>query len=130
VEAVTNALLAAAQTRDMATNTGGVKWRPAQPKERKVLSAEQIVGRMRVTYPALRAAKVDAGLRKLFLAELLTQSVNEHTEVVLPEGALIKMVSPDTFLRYKEALSGLNEDNLQEVTAKLVRLGLGGNEVS
>ena len=54
-----------------------MKWRPATtkaPKEvkRKLLTAEQIVERMRVSYPALRAAKVDPGLKRLFLAELMT----------------------------------------------------------
>jgi hypothetical protein len=63
--------------QDVSTNTGGVKWRPATtkaPKEvkRKLLTAEQIVERMRVSYPALRAAKVDPGLKRLFLAELMT----------------------------------------------------------
>jgi hypothetical protein len=44
---------------------------------------------------------------------------------VLPEGTNIKMVSRDTFKQYKEALSGLTEDNVQEVTTHLVWLGLG-----
>ena len=56
---MTNALLAAAQTRDMATNTGGVKWSPAREVKKKLLTAEQILERMRVSYPALRAARVD-----------------------------------------------------------------------
>ncbi len=65
VQAVTEALLAAAQTTDVSTNTGGVRYRPPVAKQpaklakRKLLSAEQIVDRMRVSYPALRAAKVD-----------------------------------------------------------------------
>lgn len=66
VRAVTDALLAAAQAkeyRSMATNTGGVKWNPKKEVKKKVLSAEQIVDRMRVSYPALRAAKVDSSLR-------------------------------------------------------------------
>jgi hypothetical protein len=56
--------LAAAQTTDASTNTGGVRTKP-QPKQppkevkKRMLSAEQIVDRMRVSYPALRAAKVD-----------------------------------------------------------------------
>jgi hypothetical protein len=127
---VTSALLAAAQTRDMATNTGGVKWRPAREVKKKLLTAEQIVDRMRVSYSALRAAKVDAGLRHLFLAELMTQAVNDKSEVVIPEGTAIKMVSKDTFRKYREALSGLTDENLSEVTAKLVQLGLSGGEVS
>jgi hypothetical protein len=49
---------------------------------------------------------------------------------VVPEGTAIKMVSRDTFSKYKEALSGLTEDNLAQVTARLVQLGLGSGEVS
>ena len=82
---------------------------------------------MRITYPLLTAARVDAGLRRLFISELITQDVNEGREVILPEGAAIKMVSKDTYKAYKEALSGLNEENVQEVTAQLIRLGLGGD---
>jgi hypothetical protein len=72
VKAVTQALLAAAQMRDMATNTGGVRWAPQRGAPRKVLSADQIVRRMRVTYPMLTAARVDPGLRQLFIAELIS----------------------------------------------------------
>ena len=42
--------------------------------------------RMWVLYPALRAAKIDPDLTRLFLAELMTQAVNEGMEVILPEG--------------------------------------------
>ena len=85
----------------------------APPKEnkRKLISAAQIVDRMRVSYPALRAAKVDPGLKRLFLAELISQSVNEGLEVIIPEGASTRVVSRDTFQAYKEALSGLTQDN-------------------
>ena len=79
VPAVTEALLAAAWTVDASTNTGGVRFRPTtkQPPKvvtKRLLSAAQIVDRMRVSYPALRAAKVDPGLKRLFLAELMTQA--------------------------------------------------------
>ena len=50
--------------------------------------------------------------------------------MVVPEGTAIKMVSAETFLKYKEALLGLTEDNLPQVTAKLVQLGLGGSDAS
>ena len=130
--ALTNALLAAAQMRDMATNTGGVKWRPPAKKteKRRLLSTEQIVERMRVSYPALRAAKVDPALKQLFLAELLTQAHNERSTVVVPEGTALKMVSSETFSKYKEALSGLNEENVANVTTKLIQLGLAGGEAT
>ena len=79
-----------------------------------------------MSYPALRAAKVDSGLKRLFLAELMTQAMNEGMEVIVPEGTATRVVSRDTFSQYKEALSGLTQENLHEVTAKLVQLGLGG----
>jgi hypothetical protein len=54
----------------------------------------------------------------------MTQALNEGMEVVLPEGTTTRMVSRDTFAQYKEALSGLTQENLHEVTARLVQLGL------
>ena len=55
--------------------------------------------RMWVLYPALRAAKIDPELTKLFLAELITQAVNEGMEVILPEGIATRSVSRDNFQR-------------------------------
>ena len=52
---------------------------------------------MRVSYPALRAAKVDPGLKRLFLAELMTQVLNEGMEVIIPEGTATRIVLRDTF---------------------------------
>ena len=81
--------------------------------------------RMRVSYPALRAAKVDPGLKRLFLAELMTQALNEGMEVIIPEGTATQIVSRDTFQKYKETVSGLNAgDTQREVLNKLVQLGL------
>jgi hypothetical protein len=74
---------------------------------KRLLSAAQIVDRMRVSYPALRAAKVDPGLKRLFLAELMTQAQNEGMEVIVPEGTSTRVVPRETFQQYKEALSGL-----------------------
>lgn len=75
---------------------------------------------MRVSYPALRAAKVDPSLKRLFLAELMTQALNEGMEVIIPEGTATRTVPRETFQQYKETLSGLTQENLHEVTAKLV----------
>ncbi len=81
--------------------------------------------RMRVSYPALRAAKVDPGLKRLFLAALMTQALNEGMEVIIPEGTATRIVSRDTFQKYKETVSGLNAgDTQREVLNKLVQLGL------
>ena len=81
--------------------------------------------RMRVSYPALRAAKVDPGLKRLFLAELMTQALNEGMEVIIPEGIATRIVLRETFQKYKETVSGLNAgDTQREVLNKLVQLGL------
>lgn len=40
---------------------------------KKLLSTEKIVQRLRVSYPLLRAAKFDPVLRQLFLSELISQ---------------------------------------------------------
>jgi hypothetical protein len=66
------------------------------------------VERMRVSYPALKAVKVDPGLKRLFLAELMTQALNEGMEVIIPEGIATRIVSRDTFQKYKETVSGLS----------------------
>jgi hypothetical protein len=42
----------------------------------------------------------------------------------VPEGTAIKTVTKETFSKYKATLSGLNEENVSEVTAKLVQMGL------
>ena len=52
---------------------------------------------MHVSYPALRAAKVDPGLKRLLLAELITQALDEGIELILPEGTATQIVSRDNF---------------------------------
>lgn len=78
---------------DMGMNTGGLKETgqrlPAKrglPRQPKPLDTATIIQRIRVSYPALRAARVDSALRQLFLAELITQVHNEGGSVVLPQG--------------------------------------------
>lgn len=45
-----------------------------------------LLGRIRVSYTALRAAKVDVALRGLLIAELITQLYNEGGALVMPVG--------------------------------------------
>ena len=70
LQAVTSALLAA--TRDMGTNTGRGFTKPLKEQKKKLITTDQIVARMRVSYPALSAARMDQGLLHLFLSELMT----------------------------------------------------------
>jgi hypothetical protein len=55
------------------------------------------VARMQVRHPALRAAKVDPGLKRLILAELITQALDEGIEVIFPEGTATRIVPRDHF---------------------------------
>ena len=52
---------------------------------------------MRISYPALTAARFDPNLKQMFLAELISQSYNDGTQVVVPEGANVKVVTKETF---------------------------------
>ena len=55
------------------------------------------MARMHVSYPALRAAKVDPGLKRLILAELITQALDEGIELIIPEGTATRIVSRGHF---------------------------------
>jgi hypothetical protein len=70
---------------------------PHKEAKSQLLSAAQIVERVWVLYPALRAAKIDPDLTRLLLAELMTQAVNEGRKVILPEGIAMQSVSRDNF---------------------------------
>ncbi len=90
----------------------------------KALDTSTIIRRMRVSYPALRATKVDHVLRQLMLSELVTQVFNEGGSVILPQGMKVQLVSHDNFTAYREALSGLTDDNAPSVQSKLMEAGL------
>ena len=57
------------ETTDAETNTGGVGWRPPKPKAPDNL--EKIINRIWISYPVLKASKVDNMLRSMLLAELI-----------------------------------------------------------
>ena len=50
----------------------------------KASTTKDIVSRIRISYSALRAARVDGALRQLLLAELITQTYNEGGSLVVP----------------------------------------------
>jgi hypothetical protein len=86
-----------------------------------------VIDRLRVSYPALKAAKVDPGLKRLFLAELITQACDEGIEVILPEGTSTRIVSREDYKRYRDTMAGLEAAERQrEVQGRLVQMGLGG----
>ncbi len=129
--------LVGATTVDSEVQTGGAPGsgtalkKPA--KQPKPLDVSTIIKRMRVSYPVMRATRVDSILRQLLLAELVTQVYNEGGSIVLPLGITTSSLPLDNFTKYREALSGLTESNTPAVTAKLMEIGLqatnaGGDE--
>ncbi len=82
----------------------------------KAATTKDIISRIRISYSALRAARVDGALRQLLLAELITQTYNEGGSLVVPQGMRFQPLPGDQYTRYKEALSGLTSDNAHLVT--------------
>ena len=101
---------------------GAAAGRPPRPHDTR-----QLINKIRISYPALRASRVDESLRNSLLAELLTQSYNEGKSVVVPQGMRFQPLPPDQFNKYREAMSGLTADNANEVQKKLIELGLAPN---
>jgi hypothetical protein len=55
----------------------------------------------------------------------MTQALNKGMEVIIPEGTAMRIISRDTFQKYKETVSGLNAgDTQRKALNKLVQLGL------
>lgn len=85
---------------DSETQTGkpkvpGMTWLPKPPKEPKgkeKLTNGTILDRIRLTYPILRASRVDSALRQLILSELLSQVHKEGGSVVIPTGVRLQPV--------------------------------------
>lgn len=81
----------------------------APTREPKKVDTSTMLQRIRVSYPALRATKVDSAFRQLMLSEMITQVYNEGGAIVIPQGARLQPVSEEKFTEYKAALSGLTE---------------------
>ena len=85
-------------------------WLPRPPKEPKVkgpLTNGTILDRIRLTYPVLRASKVDSALRQLILSELLSQVYKEGGSVVIPTGIRLQPVGEKQFADYNGQLAGI-----------------------
>ena len=86
----------------------------------KAVDVSTLVGRLRTSYPVLRATAVDSALRQLLLAELVSQCYREGGAVVLPRNLRVHAVDEDRFVEFKNELSGLNAENVAAVQQKLV----------
>lgn len=101
--------------RQLLATEGEAKKKVDPIQKARGIEAKTLVGRMTLSFPVLRAAAHDAGLRALLLAELVSLAAEDGGAVVLPRGLRVHTVSPDQFSLFKEQLSGLNAGNLREV---------------
>ena len=65
--------------------------------------------------PILKAVKVDDNLRRLILVELVNEQVLAGQQVVIPESIIVQCISDKEWLRYRELLSGITDDNVHEI---------------
>ena len=94
-------------------------------------SLRVIVNRLKWGLPLMRYTQRDPALRAMMLAELVQQNVDQSAAVVLPEGVMVQYITRDRYKAYREALSGLNDENVESVRQKLRELGVlqGGTVV-
>lgn len=74
----------------------------------------------------MKASIVDADLRNLLLATLVSINVKEARATVLPENTLAHVVDQATFDAYRSTLGGLTAQNQAEVREKLANMGIDG----
>ena len=108
------------ETTDAETNTGGVGWRPPKPKAPDTL--EKIVNCIRISYPVLKASKVDNMLRSMLLAELIQATVSQQQTIFLPEGATYHVLPTESFKKLREVYSGVTRDNVEQIAANIKQL--------
>lgn len=53
---------------------------------RKPMNLNDQVGKIKLTYPVLKAAKLDMALRQLLMAQLISMNVKEGQGVLVPTG--------------------------------------------
>ena len=96
----------------------------------RVLTVSEIVGRVRLLFPLMKAAAVDTVLHQMLISELLSQVEHEGGAVVLPMHLWVHTVEADCFCEYKNQLSGLTTENINEVCDRIAALGLYMGPVS
>ena len=96
----------------------------------QALTILEIVGRVRLSFPLMKAAAVHTVLHQMLISELLWQVEREGGAVVLPMHLRVNTVETDQFCEYKNQLSGLTAGNINEVCNCIAALGLYMGPVS
>lgn len=78
-----------------------------------------IISRLRLSLPIMRAAQVDASIRRLMLAQMVKMTLEEGDALVLPESARVQFVDNANYETYCKTLGGLTTENELTVRMKL-----------
>ena len=79
------------------------------------LTVSEIVGRVRLLFPLMKTAAMDIVLHQMLISDLLSQVELKGGAVVLPMHLRVYTVEADRFREYKNQLSGLKTENIDEV---------------
>lgn len=72
--------------------------KPAEVKARAgPATLDQILRRLRVSLPVMRAAKIDSDMRRLLLAVLVQQVADEGQSLVVPSGLAVTAIDSQKY---------------------------------
>ena len=81
--------------------------RPHTTKDKPLPTVEDTVSKLRISYPFLRAAKVDYLLRQLVLAHMVDMNHSEGEGIFLPEGMPVERLTEEEFRTARDSLAGV-----------------------
>ena len=93
---------------------------------RPVPDLAKVIARLRTSLPVMKVVKLDEDVRKLLITEMVAMHLKDGLALVLPETQVVHRVSDDEFRRYRDLLSGINDDNAAQVRQQLAELGAVG----
>ena len=99
------------------------KLKPCTMAHGRVLTVSEILGRVRLSFLLMKAAAVDMVLHQLLISKLLLQVECEGGAVVLPMHLQVHTLEADQFHEYRNQLSGLTTENIDEVCNHINMLG-------
>ena len=72
---------------------------------------DRVLQCLRTSIPLVKAMKLDADLRKLLLAQMVSAHTAAGLSLVVPEQALVQRVTDEEFRKYRNLLSGITNEN-------------------
>ena len=81
--------------------------RPHTTRDKPLPTVEDTVSKLRISYPFLRAAKVDYLLRQLVLAHMINMNHSEGEGIFLPNGMPVEYLTEEEFRIARDSLAGV-----------------------